>query len=235
MTPHVDDNLVSLTAPASLAAEQYLGLRLKIERLRQTSDVRVIAITSPGAGDGKTLTSINLAAAMAGDSAHRILLVDADLRSPSVEAHLGLGDRTVAGVADAIADPSIALADIIQRPAHLGFAVVSAGRAAVSPYQVLRSPRLEALLQEARAQFDFVLIDTPPLAPVFDAAVLSQSVDGLLVVVAAHRTPRKLLEEALNLLDPAKVLGIVFNKDTRPMFGRYDSYYRRYFGARTTP
>lgn len=232
LNPRVDDNLVSLTAPESLAAEQYLGLRLKIERLRQTRDVRVIAITSPGAGDGKTVTSINIAAALSRGSSDRVLLVDADLRSPSIERSLGLDAGGEAGLADAIADPSLALSAIVQRPSHLDFAIVSAGRSLVPPHQVLRSPRLEALLGEARQQFDYVLLDTPPLAPVFDAALLSQSVDGLVIVVAAHKTPRKLLEEALNLLDPAKVLGIVFNKDTQPAFGQYDKYYRRYLGAR---
>ena len=232
VNPRVDDNLVSLTAPESLAAEQYLGLRLKIERLRQTRDVRVIAFTSPGSGDGKTVTSINIAGALARGSDDRVLLIDADLRSPSIERNLGVEAGVAPGLADAIADPSLAFSATVQRPAHLEFAIVSAGKASVPPHQVLRSPRLEALLAEARQQFDYVLLDTPPLAPVFDAALLSQSVDGLVIVVAAHATPRKLLEEALNLLDPAKVLGIVFNKDTQPVFGHYDKYYRRYLSMR---
>ena len=227
----MDDNLVSLTAPESLEAEQYLGLRLKIERLRQTRDVRVIAITSPGAGDGKTVTSINAAGALARGSNDRVLLIDADLRSPSVAANLGLAG-SARGLSDAIADASLALTDVVQRPENLDFALVTAGSAAVPPHQALRSPRLEALLLEAREQFDYVLLDTPPLAPVFDAALLSQSVDGLILVVAAHKTPRKQLEEALNLLDPAKVLGIVFNKDTQPAYAHYDRYYKRYLGAR---
>ena len=80
-------------------------------------------------------------------------------------------------------------------------------------HELLRSPRFESLLHEARDQYDFVVLDTPPLVPVCDAAVLSRLVDGMLIVVAAHETPRKLLEEALNLIDESKVLGIVFNGD----------------------
>ena len=72
-------------------------------------------------------------------------------------------------------------------------------------------------------------MDTPPLLPVFDSAVLARIVDQMLVVVAANQTPRKLLGEALNLVDPAKVMGIVFNRDDRPLFGYYDAYYREYF------
>jgi len=75
------------------------------------------------------------------------------------------------------------------------------------------------------------VLDTPPLLPVYDSALLAKSLDGVLMVVSANRTPRKLLGEALNLLDAGKVLGIVFNKDGRPLFGYYDSYYREYFPA----
>jgi Mrp family chromosome partitioning ATPase len=73
------------------------------------------------------------------------------------------------------------------------------------------------------------VLDTPPLLPVFDSALLAKSVDGVLMVVSANQTPRKLLGEALNMLEPSKVLGIVFNRDERPLFGYYNSYYREYF------
>ena len=96
-------------------------------------------------------------------------------------------------------------------------------------HHILRSPRLEQLLAEARQRYDFIVLDTPPLLPVFDSALLRELVDGVLIVVAANQTPRKLLGEALNLLDPAKVLGIVFNRDARPLFGYYDAYYKDYF------
>ena len=93
--------LVSLTNPASFAAEQYQNLRLKIERLRQTRDLRVIAITSPGAADGKTVTSINLAGALARGAASRVLLIDADLRRPEVANQLHLGNDGL-GFADLV-------------------------------------------------------------------------------------------------------------------------------------
>jgi Mrp family chromosome partitioning ATPase len=107
--------------------------------------------------------------------------------------------------------------------------VIRAGTAKGQIHHLLRSPRLDAFLQNARAQFDYVVFDTPPLLPVFDSTLLARAVDGVLVVVAANRTPRKLLGEALNLLDAGKVMGIVFNRDDRPLFGYYDAYYREYF------
>src|SRR5437762_75072 len=117
---------------------------------------------------------------------------------------------------------------------QFNLSVVPAGTGHGAVHQLLRSARMERLLKEARERYDFIVLDTPPLLPVFDSALLAKSVDGVLMVVSANRTPRKLLGEALNLLDPAKVLGIVFNRDARPLFGYYDAYYREYFPAAAT-
>jgi capsular exopolysaccharide synthesis family protein len=225
----LDKNLVSLTAAGSFAAEQYQGLRLTIERLRRSRDMRVIAISSPGAGDGKTVTSINLAGSLARGSDARVLLVDADLRRPAIGSRLGLKDIEGKGLADAITDARTTLQDVIRNIDQYNLSVVTSGCSSLPIHQILRSSRLEPLLQEARQSYDYIVLDTPPLIPVFDAAVLAKLVDGLLIVVAANRTPRKLLAEALNLLDPQKVLGIVFNSDERPLFGYYESYYKQYF------
>ena len=224
-----DSRLVSLTAPASFAAEQYQGLRLTVERLARTREAKVIAISSPAAADGKTLTAINLAGALARGSEERVLLIDADLRRPSIARQLGMADVT-AGLTDALSD-SVPFADVVHRVDGLGLSldVVLAGRMRSGVSQLLRSPRLDELLRQARERYAYVVIDTPPLLPVFDAALLAKSVDGVLLVVAANQTPRKLVGEALNLLDASKVLGIVFNRDDRPLFGYYNAYYREYF------
>jgi succinoglycan biosynthesis transport protein ExoP len=223
-----DKHLVSLTNPASFAAEQYQALRMKIERMRLTRDLRVIAITSPGSADGKTVTSINLAAALARGSHARVLLIDADLRRPAIARHLHI-DGVKAGVAELVADPNLRIDDAIRSVEPFNVDVIAAGEPIGPVHELFRSPRLERLLSEARARYDYVIIDTPPLAPVVDSALLARLVDGVLLVVAANKTPRKLLEEALNQLDAAKVLGIVFNSDHRPLYGHYDSGYRRYF------
>jgi protein-tyrosine kinase len=225
---HLDKHLVSLTAPASFAAEQYQGLRLTIERIGRSRNLQVVAVTSPAAGEGKTLTAINVAGALVRGNEARVLLIDADLRRPSVAPQLGLGDAA-RGLADMLTDGTTDLAQVVQtvEPFHLD--VVTAGSAKTAIHQLLRSPRLESLMKEARERYDFIVIDTPPLLPVFDSALLAKASDGVLMVVSANQTPRKLLGEALNLLDPAKVLGLVFNRDERPLFGYYDAYYREYF------
>ena len=227
----IDSRLVTLTAPDTFAAERYQGLRLKIEQIRNNSGLRVIAVTSPGAGDGKTVTSINLAGVLARESNQRVLLIDADLRRSSVSRQLGL-ESGAPGLADLIARGPKPLAALIQHPEVCGFDLLPAGASAMSVQSLFRSDRFAAILEDARGLYDYVLLDTPPLAPVFDAAVLARAVDGVIVVVAADRTPRRLLAVALDLLDPAKVIGIVFNNDSSPLFGYNTSAYRPYFPSR---
>ena len=225
----LDPHLVALTSPGSFAAEQYQGLRLTIERLRRGRTLQVIAVTSPAAGEGKTLTAINLAGALArgGDDA-RVLLIDADLRRPAVARQLAIADDAK-GLTEVVENAAATIDSVTQKLKPYNLSVITAGFRSAAVHHILRSPRLEVVLAQARQRYDFVVLDTPPLLPVFDSALLANAVDGVLMVVAANQTPRKLLGEALNLLDPAKVLGIVFNRDAKPMFGYYDAYYKDYF------
>jgi protein-tyrosine kinase len=227
----LDRHLVSLTAPASFAAEQYQGLRLTIERVSRSRDVKTIAVSSPAAGDGKTVTSINLAGALARGSNDKVLLIDADLRRPSVGPLLSIG-REERGLADILGDARLAFTDIVHATPLPNLSVLPAGSIRGGVSELLRSDALEKILRHARQQYAYVVLDTPPLLPVFDSALLAKLVDTVLLVVSANQTPRKLLGEALNMLEPSKVLGIVFNRDERPLFGYYNSYnryYREYF------
>jgi capsular exopolysaccharide synthesis family protein len=219
--------LVTLASPASFAAEQYRGLRLKIERLRQTRDLRVVAVTSPGVNDGKSVTSINLAAACAQAAGARVLLIDADLRRPSLGTYLGLGNWEELGLSDALGAGEITLNQVVRKTPHGGLSIIPAGSRSTPVHELFESPKFDALLRDARQQYDLIVLDTPPLLPVNDALVLSRAVDGLLIVVAANETPRKRLEEALDLVDASKVLGIVFNRDNARASGQYNEYYER--------
>jgi len=224
----LDSHLVALTSPGSFAAEQYQGLRLTLERMRRNRELQLIAVTSPAAGEGKTMTAINLAGTLArGSEGARVLLIDADLRRPAVARQLALGSG--GGLTDAVTNPQVTIDQVTERLEPYNLSVIPAGSLNCAVHHVLRSPRLEQILAAARERYDFIVLDTPPLLPVFDSALLANAVDGVLIVVAANQTPRKLLSESLNVLDPAKVLGIVFNRDGRPLFGYYDAYYRDYF------
>jgi capsular exopolysaccharide synthesis family protein len=223
--PLIDPRLVSLTQPASLEAEQYQTLRLNLQRLKSARNIKMIAMTSPTSGDGKTLTAINLAGALARGSDTRVLLIEADLRRPTMASQLGLAGR-FPGLADVVLDRTSTLKDAVQ-PLDFGFSVITAGSPSAAVHDVFNSPRFETVLREAREQYDYVALDTPPIVPVSDCRLLAPWVDGLLLVVSAHKTPRKLVEESLNLLDGTSLLGIVFNRDDQPLFRHYRRRYYR--------
>lgn len=231
ITGEVESHLVSLVAPSGLEAEQYRALRHVVEQKHKTQALSVIAVTSPGVGDGKTTTSINLAGALAQGADNSVLLIEADLRRPSIGNVLGFNGSRSPGLVDAILDPNLSLSDIVQPRPPFNLSVVLAGQVPASPYEVLKSPRLGALLEEARTQYDFIVMDTPPLALVQDCRVVARWVDGLVVVVAAHQTPRSLLETALDVADPSKLVGIVFNGFDNLGTGRG----RHYAGYYATP
>ena len=221
--PGLDECLVSLVSPYSFAAEQYRTLRMLIEQLHKETDLRLIAVASAGVGDGKTTTAINLAGALAQASETRVLLIDADLRRAALGERLGL-DRSGPGLVDVITNPAQTLSDVVHRCPDFNLSVLAAGRRAAGSFEVLRAPRLGELLAEARETYDYVVIDTAPLVPIPDSRLIAKWVEGFLLVVAAHRTPRRLVEEALNALSAAQVVGFVFNNDDRPFFGYYGSY-----------
>jgi capsular exopolysaccharide synthesis family protein len=219
----LDDHLTSLLAPASFGAEQYRALRLRVEQLRKTTNLSIVGVTSPQAGDGKTLTAINLAGALAQAPDSRVLLVDADLRRSSMTACLGLDASRGRGLVGAILDPGLPLKEVTEPCPPFNLSIVRAGTRPSAPYELLKSPRFGQLLEEARQQFDYVVVDMPPLVPLPDCGVIGRSVDGFLIVVAANKTPRKLVEEALKVLDPATVVGLIFNGDNRTLTGYYGS------------
>jgi capsular exopolysaccharide synthesis family protein len=220
----IDEHLVSLLAPASFEAEQYRVLRHLVEHLHRSAGLRVTGISSPGVGDGKTTTAINLAGALAQGHEARVLLVDADMRRPSVLRYLGTDTNGRLGLADAILRSDVTLADVVTRYEEFNVDVVHAGARPAVPYELLKSRRLGEILETARQQYEYVIVDTSPLVGLPDCKVLGKWIDGFVVVVNAHRTQRKAVGEALTVLDPSKIVGLVFNGDERRMTGQYYPY-----------
>ena len=223
----LDKNLVSLLDPSSFEAEQYRQLRRCVEELGQTRNVRVLAITSAVAGDGKTLTAINLAGSLAQGHGARILVVDADLRHPTLATKLGV-ECTNGGLEAALRGTKGSISDFVQSIDGINLSALPCAASCEETYELLRSPRLNELIVEARAQYDYVIIDTPPMIPVQDSSLMRSVIDGYIVVVSANSTPRQLVGEVLNQLDPASCVGLVFNRDDRPLFGYYGRYYKGY-------
>lgn len=217
----VDGHMVSLVAPNTFEAEQYRTLRHMIEQLHTSAGVSIIACTSPAEGDGKTTTAINVAGALAQAPDAKVLLVDADLRRPCIARELTLRDDAGPGLVGAIVNRNLTLEDVVRRRPPFALSLLPAGSTVANPYELLQSPRLGELMEEARRCYHYVVLDTPPVVGIPDCRAIARCVDGFVVIVAAHRTPRKLVEEALNSMEPAKVIGLIFNGDDRPLSGYY--------------
>jgi capsular exopolysaccharide synthesis family protein len=224
----VDEHLVTLLPVPAPELEDYHTLRYALEEKGAGGTLRVIAVTSPVVGDGKTTTAVNLAGVMARRRGARVLLIDADLRRPSVARVLGVTDVGHRGLADALENPDCALLDVTTPMPGANLDVVATSTALRDPFELLRGPRLGQLLQDARQRYDVVVLDTSPLLLVPDSRILQTAVDGVLLVVAAHRTRRKLIAEAITLVDRSRLLGTVFNYDDSPIAGYYG--YSGYYG-----
>ncbi len=188
--------LVAEALPRSPWAESYRRARTNLELLRRGRQIQVIQVTSPRPGDGKTTTASNLAISLA-HAGRRVLLIDADLRSPSLDRLHGLSrDR---GLADALKD-AVALPGLVQRTAIENLSVITSGPQAHNPAELLTSPRLGEFLTEVRKDYDFAIIDSSPLLAVADPTILGAAVDGVLLVLGAPAIKRSDAEHALDLL-----------------------------------
>ncbi|MFP2901282.1 CpsD/CapB family tyrosine-protein kinase [Corallococcus sp. 4LFB] len=217
--PRVDDNatsgnavdrrVVTLTAPASAAAEQYRTLYYRLERMREQRPMKVVALTSAMPGEGKTVTSVNLALAAArANPERRILLVDADLRRGQVAPTLGM--RNKQGLAELLAG-ECDVRDVVRRFNSTRLAVIPAGGTPEESTQVLASARMKQFLKAVREGFDEVYVDLPPTLPFADAAILGHQMDGVLMVIRANVTPSKVVNQAVEQLAGAALVGCVLN------------------------
>ena len=216
--PTLDGRLVAALAQQGPAAERYRMLRTRIKRAENGRSMRAIVITSPAKGDGKSLTAANLALTMAQEAHQRVLLLDADLRRPSVAQLFGIPEGPgLAEVLMGVHDLDTTLVKL--RDQHL--TVLPAGAPAAQPAELLGSTAMRRVLDTLRGRFDRIIIDMPPVGPLADVHVLAPQADGLLMVVRAGMTQKPAIERALSGLDMGKVLGLVLNaaEATRDGYG----------------
>jgi capsular exopolysaccharide synthesis family protein len=196
------DGLVVLGAPGSAAAEQYRVLHQRLLQLAARRPLRVVAVTSAARGEGRTTTAANLALTAAQEG-RSTLLVEADLRRPSLARLLGLAPRA-------------GLAEVLDGTAELGQAVVRVGPLAVlcageaREADVTRRPRAATLLEQLRSAWDLVVLDAPPALAFADGDRIAAGADAALLVVRAGSTPREVVRLALEALGD-RAAGIVLN------------------------
>lgn len=209
----VAGNIVTLTKPRSRQAEAFRALRTNLYFLRE-QDHQVLHVTSPLPGDGKTTVATNLAVSIA-QSGKSVLLIDADLRRPKIAGVLNLPDAP--GLSDVLQGHSeldLAVSRLDQVPR---LHVLSAGRPVANPSEQLTHPAFKTLLDQLRNEYDFVVIDSPPILAVSDPAVIAPQSDGVLVVLRIKRNSRDLANRCFALLSRvnAPVIGVVANTFSR--------------------
>ena len=210
----------------SSAAEQYKILREQLKRLRAESGIRTIAITSPVKKDGKTTVAVNLAASIALDYEQKVLLIDADLRAPSVHRYFNLDNSP--GLSEYLAARSTAGLKNLIRSTHLnGLQVILAGKPSRFSAELLAKEKMRLMLDEIHTILPghMIIIDSPPVLATSDPMVLSRQVDGVMMVIRAGKTPKEYLSKALGALNSGKVLGIVLNGADYGLSSKYYYYY----------
>ncbi len=202
---------LSLPDEKSPTGESYRALRTNILRTTQDKLMKAILITSSNHFEGKTTTAINLALAMSDVPGYKTLLIDSDLRFPTVHDRLGLMQSP--GLTE-ILEGSTGLDPEIIDTEKENLKIITSGNLPHYPVELLESKRLMALLRELKSKFDLILIDSPPVIPYSDASVLSSQVDGVLLVVQSGRTRREDIQQVQATLqdNQAKVLGVVLNR-----------------------
>jgi capsular exopolysaccharide synthesis family protein len=216
--------LIVQSDPHSPRAEAFRRLRTNVQFLDVADRPSSIVVTSSLPGEGKSTTTINLAIALA-DAGTRVALVDADLRRPSVARYLGIEGEV--GLTTVLIGRAT-LEDVVQ-PFGNGFLdVLPAGQIPPNPSELLGSKAMTGLLARLVSQYDVVLLDAPPLLPVTDAAVLSRSAGGAIVLVGAGVVTRGQLAESMGALQKvdAHVLGVVVNREPRRQGESSYRYYR---------
>jgi protein-tyrosine kinase len=212
----------------AVCREQYRRLAAVLHDSQTTNRTQVLMVASALAGEGKTLTAANVALTLSNSYRKRVLLIDADLRRPTL--HKVFRIQTASGLADGL-DPK-ADKQIVVRQVTPRLALLPAGRPITDPMAGLISDRMKRLIAEARELFDWIIIDTPPLVLLTDANLLASIVDAALLVVKAESTPHALVKRASDAIGKSRLLGVVLNSATVGPHGSYGGYgYDYAYGA----
>lgn len=221
-----EDKPIALAEPRSPTAEAFRALRTNITFSAVDKPLRRIMVTSPTPQDGKTTVAANLAVVLA-QAEKKVVLIDADLRRPHIHRKFGLFNRI--GLTDLFVQTWEHLSGVIQFNAVSGLGVITSGPLPPNPAELLTSQKMSQIFDRLGQNFDLILVDTPPLLTVTDAAALATGMDGVILVVKPGVTKLTAIQQALEQLRAvgARVLGVVLN-EVNPGSRKYGYYYNRY-------
>ena len=224
-----NQHIVTITQPYSPIAEEYRKLKSMILRKTKKDFLNTIMITSAIAGEGKSVTAINLAVTLAQAIDHSILLIDADLRKPRLHEYLGIENEY--GLSDYLAG-DMDLSEVMIKTGIGKLALIPAGSSVDNPLELLASEKMKALIKEVKQRYKdrYVIIDTPPILTFSESISIGANVDGIVFLVKEGCAPKRMIEEALNMIKGLNLLGIVFNGVEH---AQLDEQYSRYYKDRT--
>jgi capsular exopolysaccharide synthesis family protein len=202
------NELIAISEPRSPISEAYRTLRTNLDFASLDKDLKTIVVTSASGGEGKSTTLANLGVVSA-QTGRKVILVDADLRRPSLHAVFGLGNE--AGLTTMMRDDSLLASPPLQETGIEGLLVLTSGPLPPNPADVMGSRRMEEVIAVLAAEADQIFFDTPPVVAVTDAAVLATKVDGVLLVISAGHTRREQARTAVQRLEQinARLVGTV--------------------------
>lgn len=213
---------VTKKIPRSLSAEAYRSLRTSIKFSLIDKPIKTIVVTSSLAGEGKSTVVVNLAYSLSQDGA-RVLVIDCDLRKPSIHENFLLANEK--GLTDVLFGKS----DLkgVTKKIEDSLFLITAGTILPNPAEILGSKEMENLIKELKINFDYIIIDTPPILPVSDTLLLVSKADATLIVVKARKTKEKMVKESYERLIEAKanVIGTVLNESDKSLDNKYCGNY----------
>lgn len=218
----LQEKVVGTANSAATAIEEYRRLAARLHLAQVERGIRSVIVASAAPGEGKTLTATNLALTLSQSYKRNVLLVDADLRRPSLHDMFGVAN--VAGLNDGMTDQVERKVPLNQLREHL--TLLTAGRPERDPMSVFTSERMRRVLEEAKRRFDWVIVDTPPVGLLTDAKLLAAFVDVVVFVIRARVTPATAVQHAIQAIGRDKVFGVVLNRVAKSANGpeRYYPY-----------
>ncbi len=230
----LDNKLVSFFEPSSMAAEQFRRLRTYIIKPGMENSPKTILVTSAMAGEGKSMIAINLAIIIAIELHSNALIVDCDLRNPSLSRWFGFQEKK--GLSDYLLGEA-ELPDLLVKTSVDKLSILPGGTLQDNPVELIGSKRMKSLIADLKARYDdrYIILDSSPLLATTEPSVLNEMVDGILFVIKSGDTPRESIQQALKLLDKKKIIGVVLNNlefKTNAMIRRYFGTHRYYYDYR---
>ncbi|MBN2320630.1 MAG: CpsD/CapB family tyrosine-protein kinase [Acidobacteria bacterium] len=223
-----NQNLKISLDPFTIAGEQFRLLRTKLGRLKKEKGIKTVLITSSVPEEGKTFASSGLAGVFAQEPGKRVALLDCDMRKPRSGRNLGVnGSSSSIGMSEVL-QGNIGFFDSLLKSSELDFYFLPSGSLPQNPTELLSSPLLEQTLKTAAANFDWIVIDSPPVLSLADATLLVPLCDAVILVVRANSTPAKLVKNTIDVIGRERISGIVFNRQRQKYPSRY--YYKYYYG-----